>query len=289
MIIQTPPRGERCAPARRVFACLAVLATLGAAPTFPATDAGLADFRQGRFAEALHNWQQAAASGDARAALYVGVLYDSGLGVVQDQAQALDWYRQAADAGSAAGAFNVGVLYDSGQGVAQDPKEAASWYARAAARGFARAQYNLGLMYETGSGVARNTARAIALYTSAARQGITAARIHLTALGHPFTGAERKPADPAMQDFQRAQQLLLSRGPAEAGEMAALFRRSADQHNALAEYDLAYCYEHGMGVGADRAQAAAWYSRAEIDAPEGTLRAISKAAAGRAQMATGSR
>ncbi len=256
---------------------LAMIAALGAAKTRPSADAGLAAFRQGRFAEALQAWQQAAEAGDSRSALYVGVLYDSGSGVPQDAAQALIWYRRAAEAGSAVGAFNVGVLYDAGQGVPADPRQAAAWYRRAAAGGFGRAQYNLAMMYEAGSGVPRSTARAVALYTSAARQGISAARDHLAALGHPFAGSIHAVPDTPMQDFQRAQQLLLSRGPAEAGQMAALFARAAAQHNPLAEYDLAYCYQHGMGVASDRAQAAAWYRRAAADAPEGALRAIAQA------------
>ena len=260
---------------------LAAISMLCAAAAPPASDAGLADFRQGRFAEALHDWTQEAAGGDARAALYVGVLYDSGLGVPQDSAQALDWYRRAAEAGSAAGAFNVGVLYDSGQGVPRDSRLAALWYGRASARGFARAQYNLALMYETGSGVKRDRQRAVALYTSAARQGITAARAHLAALGQKLPGGTAAPQDTSMQDFQRAQQVLLSRGPSEAGQMAALFRHAAAQHNALAEYDLGYCYAHGMGVAADAAQAEGWYRRAAADAPEGAIRALALAALGK--------
>ncbi len=261
------------------LAMLALLSTAGAAGAASTTDAALAEFRQGRFAEALHGWQQAADSGDARAALYVGVLYDTGLGVPQDPAQALAWYRRAAEAGSAAGAFNVGVLYDAGQGVRQDSRLAASWYGRAAAQGFGRAQYNLGLMYEAGIGVPRDKRRAAALFARAAQHGITAARSHLAALGQPLPRAT--PATPAspMADFDRAQQILLRRGPAEAGQMAVLFRRAAEQHNPLAEYDLAYCYEHGMGVGADKDAAASWYRRAAADAPAGMLRDISHAGA----------
>ena len=78
---------------------------------------GLTDFRAGRFAEAFLAWRDAAASGDSRGALFVGVLYDAGLGVRQDYGQALAWYRRAADAGNVTGMFNVGVMYDAGRGV----------------------------------------------------------------------------------------------------------------------------------------------------------------------------
>ncbi len=262
----------------RLLAALAVMVSLGAAAASPTAEAGLAAFRQGRFAAALQAWQQAADAGDSRSGLYVGVLYDSGQGVPQNSAEALYWYRRAAEAGNAVGAFNVGVLYDAGHGVAVDRRQAATWYARAAAGGYGRAEYNLAMMYESGSGVPRNTARAVTLYTRAAHQGISAARDHLAALGRPFAGSVQARADTSMQDFQRAQQLLLSRGTAEAGQMAGLFARAASQHNSLAEYDLGYCYEHGLGVAADRAQATFWYRRAQVDAPAGTLRDIAAAA-----------
>lgn len=264
----------------RMLVAAAAVTILGAAAGEAAeVDQGLGDFRQGRFAEALQDWQAASAAGDARGALYVGVLYDSGLGVTQDYAKAMDWYRRAADAGSAAGAFNIGVLHDSGLGVDKDPGEAASWYARAAAKGFGRAEYNLAMLYEAGAGVPRSRMRAAALYRSAASHGILAARAHLTALGEQFTDAPRTPRDTAMQDFQAAQKVFLNRGPAEAAQAAVLFRRAAEQHNSLAEYDLGYCYEHGLGVQRDRVEAYNWYQHAIGDASDGALRSIAEASA----------
>jgi TPR repeat protein len=255
------------------------VAVLGAAEAPERVDLGLVDFRQGRFAEAFQDWRLAAAAGDARGALYVGVLYDSGLGVQQNYREAMAWYRRAADAGSAAGAFNIGVLYDAGLGVAKDPAQAAYWYQMAAARKSGRAAYNLGVMYETGSGVPRSRARAVSFFRLAAHQGVAAARAHLAALGQSLPPAETAPHDTSMQDFQGAQQLLLSRGPADAGAAAALFQRSADQRNALAEYDLGYCYEHGLGVPMDAARANALYQRAAADATDPALQTIARAAA----------
>ncbi len=114
---------------------VAASAATGHADTAP----GLADFREGRFAEAFEAWRTAAAAGDARGALYVGVLYDTGLGVTQDYGEAAAWYRRAAEAGNAAGAFNMGVLEDAGLGRPKNPQQAADWYAHAADQGFGRA------------------------------------------------------------------------------------------------------------------------------------------------------
>jgi TPR repeat protein len=264
---------------RACFRTLAAALTTGfvataglCAPDNVDVQQGLTDFRQGQFAEAFQDWRLSFEAGDPRGALYVGVLYDSGLGVGQDYHQAMGWYRRAAEAGSAAAAFNVGVLYDAGLGVEKDPSEAALWYARAAAKGFGRAEYDLALLYDAGTGVPRNRQRAVSLYELAAKHGIAAARAHLAALGQPFSGLTESPQDTAMQDFEKAQQVLLTRGTAEAERVAALFRRSAEQHNPLAEYDLGYCYERGIGVPRDPVQADDWYRRAANDATDDSLR-----------------
>ena len=263
----------------RVLAAGLFMTVIPAIAAHASTEDGLADFRQSRFAEAFEEWEAAGTAGDPRGALFVGVLYDTGLGVPQSDALALDWYRRAAEAGSGAGAFNVGVMYDAGRGTAQDPAQAASWYARAAAKGFARAEYNLALMYESGSGVARNRSRAIDLYTKAANHGVSAALGHLAALGRPFTGTPHASEDGAMRDFQQAQKLLLARGPAEAIRAVELFRRAAGQRNPLAAYDLGYCYEHGIGMARDPVQAYGWYRRAAADATDQAIRSIASTGA----------
>ncbi len=274
----------------RAAVAIAAVTVLGAAGDPGDVDRGLGDFRQGRFAEAMQDWRQAAAAGDARGALYVGVLFDTGLGAPHDERQAMDWYRRAADAGSAVGAFNVGVLYDAGLGVPQDPRQAAQWYARAAAGGFARGAYNLAMLYEHGVGVRRDRKRAIALYATAANDGIEAAQMHLAELmppaatlvaharpaGHP----QGRPQDTAMQAFKQAQDILLDRGPAAAAQAFALFRRAADRRDALAEYDLGYCYERGLGVSRDDVQALGWYRRAAADTTDDQLRSIAETGAG---------
>ena len=237
---------------------------------------GLSDFAAGRFAEALTAWQQAAAAGDATGDLYVGVAYDTGQGVSQSYQMALDWYRRAAEDGSAAGAFNVGVLHDAGLGVPQDRREAAVWYGRAAAEGFARAQYNLALLYEDGIGVKRDRQRAAVLFRQAAAQGLSAARAHLASMTRRSAPPLLPPQEDAMTDFQHAQDELLNRGPAEAARIASLFRRAADRHNAVAEYDLGYCYERGVGVPTDAVQAYVWYQRALADTQDKALQSIAK-------------
>ena len=235
--------------------------------------AGLTDFRAGRFAEAFVAWRDAADLGDLRGALFVGVLCDAGLGVRQDHGQALAWYRRAADAGNVTGMFNVGVMYDAGRGVQPDPGQAAVWYARAAAHDFGRAEYDLALLDEGHWRGAQSIVRHAALRQGGAPRDFRGAG-HLVHLGNQVSAPVQPAVDVAMDDLQRAETILLSRGPAEASEAAELFRHAADTGNALAEYDLGYCYEHGLGVQRDLVEAHALYRRAAVHAADGFIRSI---------------
>ncbi len=294
-----------------------------AAPV-PQVEVGLSNFQHARFAEAQAAWRQAAQAGDPRGALYLGVMFDSGVGAARDFNEAMRWYRQAAAGGSAVAAFNIGVLYDGGFGVAPDPSEAAAWYEKAASAGFGRAEYNLAMLYESGAGVPRDRNRAEALYRSAFAHGIPAAGEHLAAFRDSLQPPVREPAAPghrerpklpvqgadspkvdslnldssqdddpkpdshgaddaATREFERAQRSVLTRGAANSSRAARLFRRAAEKHNALAEYDLGYCFEHGLGVHADPAAAALWYNRAANDSSDNSLRAMAQTSAGNVQ------
>ena len=79
--------------------------------------------------------------------------------------------RYLAEHGDLRAQYDLGVLYDTGEGVPQDNHEAMSWYHRAAEQGEARAQYNLGLMYANGQGVAQDYAEGYYWITLAAAQG----------------------------------------------------------------------------------------------------------------------
>ena len=70
----------------------------------------------------------AAEQGDAGAQYNLGVMYDNGAGVPEDDAAAVRWYRLAAEQGLARAQNNLGVMYDNGAGVPEDDAEAVRWY-----------------------------------------------------------------------------------------------------------------------------------------------------------------
>ena len=66
--------------------------------------------------------------------------YDSG-----DYKTALAEWTPLAEQGGSDAQYNLGVMYDFGDGVPENDKTAVKWYTLAAKQGHARAQTNLGL------------------------------------------------------------------------------------------------------------------------------------------------
>ncbi len=117
-----------------------------------------------------------AEQGDADAQYNLGVCYDNGQGVDEDDAEAVKWYRKSAEQGHAGAQYNLGWCYDNGKGVDEDDAEAVKWYRKAAEQGDADAQYNLGVCYDNGQGVDEDDAEAVKWYRKAAEQGYAEAQ-----------------------------------------------------------------------------------------------------------------
>lgn len=149
-------------------ALLLALATPAAAQDF---DAGWEAYVRGDYDDALRVFLVWADQGDADAQYRLGVMYDLGQGVAQDDAEAAKWYRAAAEQGVADAQGTLAVMYRTGQGVQQDDVAAAKWSRRAAEQGDVGAQYSLGVMYNLGKGVPQDYAEAVLWYGIAAEHG----------------------------------------------------------------------------------------------------------------------
>ena len=73
-----------------------------------------------------------AEDGDPQAQNNLGILYEHGEGVPEDDVQAAHWYRLAAEQGLALAQSNLGLMYDKGEGVPKDAAEAVRWFRLAA-------------------------------------------------------------------------------------------------------------------------------------------------------------
>jgi uncharacterized protein len=129
-----------------------------------------------------------AEQGLPEAQVNLGLMYNKGQGVPQNDSEALKWYRKAAEQGNAKALmwcrkeaeqgnaeaqFNLGLMYEKRRGVPQDFPEAGKWYRKAAEQGFAEAQTNLSIMYSTGLGVPKDYVLAY-MWSSLATSGYPA-------------------------------------------------------------------------------------------------------------------
>jgi hypothetical protein len=89
-------------------------------------------YDRANFATSLQVWKPQAEQGDAQAQVYVGEIYEKGLGTTPDYVQAAVWYQKAADQGFARGLADLAYLYEQGLGVAKDPVKALNLYRKSA-------------------------------------------------------------------------------------------------------------------------------------------------------------
>jgi TPR repeat protein len=194
-----------------------------------------------------------AKAGNSGAEYQVGLAYDSGKNVVRDLREAASWYQKAADQGDARAQHNLGVLYEFGDGVPKDSTRAAALYRQSADQGLAPSQFSLGLCYAHGNGVRQDYAQALAWYQKAADQGFTGAMVNMALMYIQGQGVTKDEAK-AWQLIHHAAEL----GDANSQLQIAMdfedgkhgltrdhqlakewLRKSADQGNVPAEFDLA--------------------------------------------------
>jgi photosystem II stability/assembly factor-like uncharacterized protein len=159
-------------------AAILVLSLAASVSAGPLDDA-IAAKKKGDYATALRLIRPLAEQGSASAQNELGLMYDQGEGLPNDDAEAVKWYRRAADRGYAFAQYNLGLKYHYGKGVAQNDAEALKWFLRATEQGFALAQYRVALAYGVGVGVPKDLAEAAKWYQRAADQGFAEAQTEL--------------------------------------------------------------------------------------------------------------
>jgi TPR repeat protein len=93
-------------------------------------------------------YRRAAELGDVDAMVFLGEMYNEGLGVKLDKKKAARLYRAAADRGDAVAQIHLGTFLHSDENF----EEAARYFALAADQGYTPGETNLGLCYEAGKG-----------------------------------------------------------------------------------------------------------------------------------------
>ena len=101
----------------------------------------MADFQKGfaaymdcDFAAALREFRPLATQGNKDAQFNLGVMYEGGEGVAQDDVQAAVWYRKSAEQRHSLAQHSLGISYREGLGVPKDYVQAHMWFNLAACR-----------------------------------------------------------------------------------------------------------------------------------------------------------
>ena len=89
---------------------------------------GWAAWLSGDFKTALAEWTPLAEQGDAAAQIELGLMYENGQGVLENDKTAVKWYTKAAEQGLADAQANLGYMYFNGDGVLTDYLRAYMWF-----------------------------------------------------------------------------------------------------------------------------------------------------------------
>lgn len=102
-----------------------------------AFESGVDAYHAGDFQDALRHFKIAAVRGQVRVGAQhnLGVMYDNGVGVPEDDTAAVRWFRLAAEKGYLKSQSNLGLMVANGEGVPQDDAQAYLWFDVAARRG----------------------------------------------------------------------------------------------------------------------------------------------------------
>ena len=157
---------------------------------------------------------------------YLGMHYDLGLGVFQNQERANFWYSQAADKGDDRAQHNLAVAYAKGQGVKTDIGKALSLWLQSASQGNTDSAYNLGILYAVGAdSIKPNPAKAMKWWRKAANNGDGYAQYNL--------GTMYANGDVGNKNYCEAikwWKLSVSNGVEEAGIAIEVLKDRSDYH-----------------------------------------------------------
>lgn len=192
-------------------------------------------YESGDYATALKLISPWADAGDPNAQNFLGVLYNYGHGVQENDVEAVSWFQKSAEQGFAKGQTSLAVMHlYGGVGVPHNAEEGLYWLKRAAAQGFPQAEYMLGLHQSQTAETTGDRIEAGRLINSAADQGYVPA----IAQPGPSEGLQNRPM-----------------------KMGALLD-AAEKGSAEAMYYLGNIHFYGNGVPRNVRTAVQWYEKA---------------------------
>ncbi|NQT27962.1 sel1 repeat family protein [candidate division KSB1 bacterium] len=193
---------------------------------------------------------RAADQGHVDAQFWLGLLYDAGLGLTENNRAARCWYKIAADQGHKDALVMLGSIYLQGNGVPRDPLAAVLYLKKAAFQGHPIAQYALGSMYVYGDGIPVNSETGLKWLVLAAQKEDCDAQLLLGSMYWLGRGVQQNRAE-AISWFKQA---------AEKGDASAyyylgeLFQENSGSTESLRES--VQCYQKAAAQGVPEAHLA---------------------------------
>lgn len=184
--------------------------------------------------------------------------------------------------GNAYAKTSLGERYLSGNGVNPDAKKAVNYLQQASDEGLPRAQAMLGYCFLKGKGVELNPEKAIDLIEQASKHSDALAERYMGFIS--LDGVEalnrQRDTETAAEWFSKALEhgdinsanwlgvLIYNKLESQNENRAkafGLFQKAAEADSRDAQFNLALCYERGLGVEEDKEKAAQWYRKAKDD------------------------
>ena len=135
-------------------------------------------FNNEEYEDAFRLYKSLAERGSVESQVFLGWMYQNGLGVRKDSNTAYSWYEKAAKLGSAEGQFYLAKSCAR----KKDYEGAKDWYLKSADKGYAPALFRLGWIYDIGRGVKEDKEKALYYYTRAVNLGHVFAQKYLAVL-----------------------------------------------------------------------------------------------------------
>lgn len=243
---------------------------------------GLKAFDKKDYVNAIKIWEPLAATGNMAAQYNLGILYENGYGVKQNDSEAFEWYLKAAKQGHIDSQYNVGLMCGAGIGIQKSDELAVKWFSKAAAQGDQESKKILKTRYA--NFVSSPEAKALKK-TDESPVVVANKKLKKSDKNKPKKVLVDTPkevispifdAEIAVQNdpipvvqptvseevFSKENDLPLT-PVVESGaisEAAKWLMKSAKQGEARAQYSLALLYAAGNGVPRSDVEAARWYA-----------------------------
>lgn len=219
-----------------------------------------------------------AQNGNTEAALLLGMMYERGISVPENQVDALYWYQQAGMSNPVT-SFILGTYYSQGIGLSKDMNKGRELLQQSADAGFAYAWLNLAVLkQQSGEAFATDLDRARLLGNSKA--GLLLADSYLLGTNDSDNIKQAAEiyqyfAEKGDKDAQMKLAFLYDRGlSGEPNSELALrwYTQAAEQGQPLAQYLLAQLYQLGrLGTGPDYNEAKKWYQASSAHYPQAAV------------------